>query len=200
MSDHMLTQISTWTEVAILLFMVWEKYGPNFGIRSMIGASSDPQQGSGVWSFLRKNRTLILAVIGLGIVAWLHLGSVDLDGLSPTDALRAFNKSEGWSGQYNFEKISRKTFKGENVLVDGREFVECTFDNVTLIYNGTTPPRFTGNTFIGRTMLSSNNYAIDGIMGILELLRYLPQNSHITLPEGTLHAPVIVLPPNAPKN
>jgi hypothetical protein len=73
LSEHTLTQIGTWAEVAILLFMVWEKYGPSLGIGPMIRAA---QGHSGFWSFLRENRTIIAAIAGLVVVIWLHWGRV----------------------------------------------------------------------------------------------------------------------------
>jgi len=71
LSDHSLTTISTWAEVAILLFMLWEKYGSAlFGPAPMTTQSKGPR---GAVRVLLDNRTLILAIVGLSIVAWLHL-------------------------------------------------------------------------------------------------------------------------------
>jgi hypothetical protein len=69
-SDHSLLQIGTWTEVAILLFMLWEHYGPHLRAEGMTKAI---QVRPGFWPSLWENRTLVATVIGLGIVAWLHL-------------------------------------------------------------------------------------------------------------------------------
>jgi len=66
--DHTLTTISTWAEVAILFFMLWEGYGSKLGFGPMI-AQARP---SGLWGILRENRTLILAAAGLVIVIWVH--------------------------------------------------------------------------------------------------------------------------------
>jgi hypothetical protein len=43
--------------------------------------------------------------------------------------------------------VFRRTFKNETVLVDGSDFVECQFDQVTLEYNGKRPFRFTNCAF-----------------------------------------------------
>jgi hypothetical protein len=71
-SDHTLTQISTWAEVAILLFMVWEHYGPRLWTNAMTAVTKSRHQGfqSSLW----ENRTIIVAIIGLAIVVWLHWG------------------------------------------------------------------------------------------------------------------------------
>lgn len=85
MSDHTLTLISTWAEVAILLLMVWEKYSPNFGATAMRGETTIPQRrrtGSWIWN----NRTLILAILGLVFIGWLNLGRSPL--VSDHDALK----------------------------------------------------------------------------------------------------------------
>lgn len=42
------------------------------------------------------------------------------------------------------EKRFRIHFKNEAVLIDGFEFIECSFENVTFKYQGTRPFRFTG--------------------------------------------------------
>jgi hypothetical protein len=70
LSDHALTTISAWTEVAILLFMVWEAYRPHLGAGQMINYKLPRQEG--FWS---RNRILIFAIFGLAIVAFLQLRS-----------------------------------------------------------------------------------------------------------------------------
>jgi hypothetical protein len=80
LSDHVLTTISTWAEVGILIFMLWEKFGWNLGVPPMI----EQAKGSySVFDFLQANRTQILAIVGLAIVIWLHFRearSPEIDG------------------------------------------------------------------------------------------------------------------------
>jgi hypothetical protein len=71
-SDHALTQIGTWTEVAILLFMVWEHYGPHIWSTTLTAATD--RQSLGLGATLWDNRTLIVAIVGIVIVGWLHFG------------------------------------------------------------------------------------------------------------------------------
>src|SRR4051794_17438943 len=38
--------------------------------------------------------------------------------------------------------IVNRTFRNETVELDGKNFVDCSFENVTFLYNGTTPTGF----------------------------------------------------------
>ena len=79
LSDHTLTTIGTWAEVAILVFMLYEHYAPRIKARLMGASVIIP---SNKWSrFLADNRTPIIALVGLAIVIWLHWGQ---DTLSKT--------------------------------------------------------------------------------------------------------------------
>jgi hypothetical protein len=64
LTDHQIANVSMWIEVGILAFMVWEKYGP-----AMLKIR---QPTSGYGRFVWENRTLIVAIVGLAIVAWLN--------------------------------------------------------------------------------------------------------------------------------
>src|SRR6516164_5554049 len=71
LSEHQLATISTWAEVAILAFMVWEKYGPHF--LGGAGQLTAQQPAAGIWWALWANRTLMVAIAGMGIMVWLNL-------------------------------------------------------------------------------------------------------------------------------
>jgi hypothetical protein len=77
LTDHQLATLSSWAEVAILLFMVWEKYGPSLGFGRMVAQASHVQSATGVLAFLRDNKTVALAIVGLCIVIWLNLRHQD---------------------------------------------------------------------------------------------------------------------------
>jgi hypothetical protein len=70
--------ISTWAEVAIILFMVWEKYGPAWGTGHLTPFTTLAR--GGVWQFVWENRTLWVAILGLGFIGWLYLWR----GMNPT--------------------------------------------------------------------------------------------------------------------
>ena len=56
--------------------------------------------------------------------------------------------------------IRGKSFRNEVVPLDGREYVDCTFTNVTLQYNGTTPIRLVTNRFQGTLGVRTSNRSI----------------------------------------
>lgn len=78
-SDHTLTTISTWAEVAILVFMFYEYAEPR--IRARLLDSTAPEAGDaiapatqGFWRSIWTNRIPVMAIIGLAIVIWVHWG------------------------------------------------------------------------------------------------------------------------------
>jgi hypothetical protein len=70
-------------------------------------------------------------VIGVGILTWFLIGL----GLS---LYRSASKSKVTKHpNKGVERITGHVFMNEKVLVDGKVFVGCKFNNVTLVYNGT---------------------------------------------------------------
>lgn len=87
LSDHQLTTISTWAEVAILVYMLWEGIAPKLqaklGGKSVTPAIDHPR--SVIWPTVWANRTIILATVGLAIVIWLNIrqwSSADMGALN----------------------------------------------------------------------------------------------------------------------
>jgi hypothetical protein len=75
LTDHQLSTIGTWVTVAMLLWMVGEHYLPKLWRRPMTAREMmAPRPGllGGLW----ENRTLVVAIVGLAIVAWLHFREV----------------------------------------------------------------------------------------------------------------------------
>jgi hypothetical protein len=67
-----------------------------------------------------------------------------------------------WPDPYFPKIVAGKHFHNENVLLDGIEYDNCTFENVTLIYNGTAPIRNTRATFINNPRIHTDNPAVRG--------------------------------------
>lgn len=103
-SEHTLTQISTWAVVTTLLFMLWQYFEPRIRGPAVNIAT---QRQSGFWPSLWENRTVILAIFGLGIVIWLHFGlsqpsPADLgDAVSQKDYELIGNKLEAMTNERN---------------------------------------------------------------------------------------------------
>ena len=69
--------------------------------------------------------------------------------------------------------VSKKTFVNERVMLDGRAYRNCTFENVTFVFNGTEPFELTGNTINGRIQLASDNPSISGTFAMMRGLGLL---------------------------
>jgi hypothetical protein len=99
LSDHQLTTIATWAEVGILLWMVGEKFVPRMGVSAMTARATElGWRSRGLLGGLWQNRTVVLAIIGLVIVAWLRLSE---NAVAPI--------IEGFTQQQVDEKISAAT-------------------------------------------------------------------------------------------
>lgn len=70
-SDHTLSQITTWVTVAAFAFALWQTYSPR--LWSGQNAVSNGAAQSGIFAFLWENKTLVVAILGVGILAWLNL-------------------------------------------------------------------------------------------------------------------------------
>ena len=63
----------------------------------------------------------------------------------------------GWIGTnpkkrvWEFQQILQRTYENETIQLDGREFVDCVFDNITFRYQGTAPFKFTNVRFVKDT-------------------------------------------------
>src|SRR5260221_12835552 len=69
-------------------------------------------------------------------IAGLILGAKALGLVQPQKPVETVIKE--WPLPYYPIAINGKTFINERVELDGRAFVNCTFTNVTFVYNGTT--------------------------------------------------------------
>jgi hypothetical protein len=67
---------------------------------------------------------------------------------------------------FPFTQVRDKTFKNEDVQVDGNEFINCTFDNVIFKFAGNAPFRFVTDHFGNGTKLGvgSDNRPIQAAM------------------------------------
>lgn len=122
---------------------IWNDYGV-FGIAVL-----------GVAVALAVSIAMVLS--GLGVRAWRRSAS----GLRQSTA--------EWDEP--LEKRFRVNFQNETVLIDGYEFIECTFENVTFQYQGTKPFRFTGKTSGNSRKLTTDNVVVGQTLTLIQFFR-----------------------------
>jgi hypothetical protein len=79
----------------------------------------------------------------LALVIGLIAGRMGLVGQSPNTLPLA-----NFRADFPLTKIQTKTFKNETVQLDGNEFIDCTFDNVVLKFDGKAPFHLTNDHFV----------------------------------------------------
>ena len=78
----------------------------------------------------------------LALVIGLVAGRMGLVGQSPHTL-----SLDNFRADFPLTTIQTKTFRNETVQLDGNEFIDCTFDNVVLKFDGKAPFRFTNDHF-----------------------------------------------------
>lgn len=73
---------------------------------------------------------------------------------------------KNWGDSYRPQRIEGKTFANTRVPLDGHAYYHCTFNNVTFVYDGTTPVIFQHNT-IGGCLIASDNPSIQAAFGMM---------------------------------
>lgn len=79
-----------------------------------------------------------------------------------------------WPNPYRPISVVKKEFRNTEVILDGYSYEGCTFENVTFVYNGTTPPQLRYSTIVRSVTLRSDNLAVTGAVSILKGLGMLP--------------------------
>ena len=88
-------------------------------------------------------------------------------GLAPGKVVFA-EQSANFREDYPFKEYRGKTYKDETVQIDGNNFIDCSFDNVTLRFDGIAPFRFTNDHFTGKFSLTSNNPVVKATMTLID--------------------------------
>jgi hypothetical protein len=66
------------------------------------------------------------------------------------------------------ENVPSRLFRQEAVVLDGKNFMQCKFDNVTLVYNGTAPAALVGANFANNIVLRSEIPGVVVMAGLAE--------------------------------
>lgn len=93
--------------------------------------------------------------------------------LSAVSLWLALDRVPRYQRHVKFQVIAGQTFKNEKVKLDGKEFLNCNFEDVTIVYDGRYPVRMVGNRFQGSLDFTSDNPSIDVAVGILSALGFM---------------------------
>ena len=104
-----------------------------------------------------------------GLLIILALCGIGLTGLG---LYRSY--SAGWQPDLDTKHpIVGKTFRNQEVQVDGKIFNRCTFENVTFFYRAKQPFQMAGCTFLGTRLIRTDNAEVVGMVGLMKGLGYL---------------------------
>jgi hypothetical protein len=80
----------------------------------------------------------LIAMLGMVLLCW---------GAAAYDYIGRYGGSDssttGWK-DYPFKRIEHQHYHNETVTLDGNEYIDVTFENVTFMYQGKAPTRFDG--------------------------------------------------------
>jgi hypothetical protein len=135
----------------------------------------------------RMNDAYALINAGLPASAWEAIGAA-IFFLSVIALLLNWHKASDQAGTTEFaahagksfpttdwdkplEKQFRVHFRNQSVLIDGYEFIDCTFENVTFQYQGMRPFRFTGKTTGNSRKLTTDNAVVGQTLQLVQFFR-----------------------------
>jgi hypothetical protein len=121
---------SLWTGAIVMAFEGALAWAPRF--REVVPRFFK----SSFWAFVPLALLIIsTAVLGARAVGWI--GGPSKPAATP--------ETISWSSEYKPAEVSNRHFRSEVVILDGFHYSNCTFDDVTFKYNGTTPIEFEHN-------------------------------------------------------
>jgi hypothetical protein len=111
----------------------------------------------------------------LALIVGLIAGRMGLVGLTP-NAMSLAN----FRPDFPLTQIQSRTFKNETVQIDGNEFIDCTFDNVTFKFNGQAPFHFSNVHFHvpSKFEISSDNPIVKSTMELVSAFQKLEAAGH----------------------
>lgn len=87
-------------------------------------------------------------------------------------------------GTYRYQEEIGRSFQNEAVLLDGRKFSNCTFSNVTFVYEGTAPFEFNGKpNLTGTVSIESGNQIVKQTFNMFN-------NLGLTMPGRVINKPL----------
>ena len=117
-------------------------------------------------------------IIGIGVIAY---------GIDVGDRFGLFGEqvSAGFSPSYRGILVSRKVFRNEEVLLDGHDYENCDFYNVTFVYNGTTPIQAGNSSIFGSMQFKTKNPIVNATLIMTIGFNLIKPDVKFTLVPGT---------------
>ena len=118
---------------------------------------------------------LMLASLAISSFGWYRVNNYSYltnDWMGIDERWKLYKKIDVWN----------KRFMNEVVDVDGRRYVDCTFENVTFLYNATAPWEFSGTTTITGTInIKTDNRRLGAFLEFLRRTNSLNPDARIDL-------------------
>ena len=96
-------------------------------------------------------------------------------------------KNPNFSADYRPVVKQGQRFVNQRVLLDGFYYYKCTFENVTFIYNGVTPLKFSGNTISGTMAFGSDNPSVQSAFTLFYVFRLIKEDMRFSI-ENSVHS------------
>jgi hypothetical protein len=109
------------------------------------------------------------AALPHSVATWI--GIVLFAGSLGTSAFGLYRLSRSsFNPDASLTLVADKTFRNERVELDGKEYRNCKFINVTLVYNARGPVKLVSNAFEGSPALVSDNPSVSAAFAFASLL------------------------------
>jgi hypothetical protein len=142
------------------------------------------------WLFLARRgsaqlrRTIWTAIVVVTLTSIVSIASlIERLGWWPLGKPEASVQAP-WPKPYKPTSIVGRKFKNEQVILDGHSYSGCDFENVTFVYNGTTPVQFSNNNVHGDMQLKTESYPVSGAILMMRGFKLLKENVPINVPPG----------------
>jgi hypothetical protein len=106
-------------------------------------------------------------LVGIALIAGLIVSSVSLYfNFQPRVTEKTVTVTEPYKYKWLGDTppsslVSDRFFDDEEVPLDGKSYINCTFTNVTFVYDGTAPMVFSHNSVFGGFKIKSNNPSVE---------------------------------------
>lgn len=185
---------------AVSVYLLWEQ---NQIFRRQNEIFAGQAEGQNVPSDLRpRSFRRYWPLIAMAVLAFLTWSAIGYDYYDRRTSASFLMKPAEWDN-YPSKEIKGQHFSHETVVLDGNNFTDCYFDQVTMSYEGLLPFKFTGTSHFNQPIVlrTTNariyNYLILlGQLGILNPVQTRITGGHLNLgvPNDDL-GPLINRPP-----